>query len=163
MADKIYKMRIKKQDVEIDVEGDKKFVEKHIEKLKKEIFEIEKKPSKETGTISFDNKKGKLELEKLTLPEFYKQKNPNTHDEACVVFAYWLTKKEKKSEFKIKDISGCFKNANIPKPTNVRQHVVRMASGKKAYLAGGGGKGMYKLTLFGEEFVEKQLPKIGKK
>ncbi len=159
MTDQNYRIKIKQGEIEIEVEGDKEFVEKHIEEFKKELPRIAKElPSKEK-IVSPEIPEKESELEKLSLAEFYKQKDPKNHNETVVVFAYWLTKKEKKEEFKTKDIGACYDEARISKPKNITQHVQAVASGKKAYLTKGSARTYYKLTLTGEEFVEKELPR----
>lgn len=138
---------------------DKEFVEKHIEEFKKERPEIAKElPSKEKTAIP-ETQKEKVELEGRSLAEFYKQKNPKDHNETVVVFAYWLTKNGEKEEFKAKDIIDCYDETRISKPTNVSQHIRAVSSGRKAYLTAGSENGRYKLTLSGEDFVEKELPR----
>lgn len=163
MTEQNYRIRIKLGEVEIEAEGDKEFVEKHIEEFKKEMPKIAKElPSKEKTVIP-ETQKEKVELEGLSLAEFYKQKKPKDHNETAVVFAYWLTKKKKKEEFKTKDITACYDEARIPKPKNVTQHIQAVASGKKAQLTPGSKRGYHKLTLTGEEFVEKELPRENEK
>jgi len=158
MTEQNYRIRIKHGEVEIEAEGDKEFVEKHIEEFKKEIPKITKELPPKEKLITSEIPKKKVELEALSLAEFYKQKQPKDHNETVVVFAYWLAKNKGQEEFQTKDISACYDEAKIPKPKNVTQHISVMTSGRKAYLTAGFQKGRYKLTLTGEEFVEKELP-----
>lgn len=159
MTDQNYRIKIKQGEIEIEVDGDKEFVEKHIEEFKKELPRIAKElPSKEK-IVSPEIPEKESELEKLSLVEFYKQKDPKNHNETVVVFAYWLTKKEGKGEFKTKEISNLYSKAGVPKPKNVTQHLKNVSSAKKAYLMKGSKKGLWKLTITGEEFVEKELPR----
>ena len=154
MTEQNYRIRIKQDAIEIEVEGDKEFVERHIEEFKKVLPKIAKElPTKEVLEIP----KGEA-LEGLSLAEFYKKKQPKDYNETVVVFAYWLAKKKGQEEFKPKDILACFDEARITKPKNIRQHIGTVASGKTAFLTSGSKKGYYKLTLTGEEFVEKELP-----
>lgn len=161
MAD-TYRIRIRKGDTEIEIEGDKEFVEKHIEEFKEELSQIPEVPLSEgksiSPTIEREEKEQEPKLKDLSLAEFYKIKQPKDHNETVVVFAYWLTKKENKEEFKTGDISKCYDVARITKPKNTTQHIQRAASGKKAWLTTGYKKEYYKLTLTGEELVEKELP-----
>jgi hypothetical protein len=157
MVEQNYRIRIKFGEVEIEAEGDKDFVEKHIEEFKKEMPRIAKElPSKEV-TQEISGKR--VELERLSLAEFYKQKQPKDHNETIVVFAYWLTKREKQQEFTPKAIEACYSQIAITKPANVPQFMKTLASGKKAYLQRGDRRGQYKLSMTGEEFVEKELPR----
>jgi len=148
-----YRIRIKSGEVEIEAEGDKDFVEKHIEEFKKEMPGIANElPSKEV-TQEIPGKR--VELERLSLAEFYKQKQPKDHNVTIVVFAYWLTKHENQREFTPKAIEACYGQIAIPKPSNIPQFMKTLASGKKAYLQRGDRRGQYKLSMTGEEFVEK--------
>ncbi|MDY6985710.1 MAG: hypothetical protein SVE93_04825 [Candidatus Thermoplasmatota archaeon] len=160
MTDQNHRIRIKRGEVEIEVEGDKEFVEKHIEEFKKEIPNIAKELSpKEKLIPPQEVSPEENELEGLSLAEFYKQKQPKDFNETAVVFAYWLTKKEGKEEFKASDIGACYDEVRMPKPKNITQHILALASGKKAQLAKGSKKGYYKLTSTGKDFVKKELPR----
>ncbi len=158
MVEQHYKIRIRRNEVEIEVEGDKEFVEKHIEEFKKELPKIAKESSLKEKPVVSEIPKEKLGLEKLSLAEFYKRKQPKGHNETVVVFAYWLTKERNKEEFNSKDILDCYDEARMKKPKNINQHIIKMAAGKKAYLTSGSEKGLHKLILPGEGFVEKELP-----
>lgn len=158
MAEQNYRVKIKSGDVEIEAEGDKEFVEKQIKELKVEILKVGEKLPPEKKTVTSEIPEEGIGLAKLSLAEFYKQKQPKDHNATVVVFAYWLAKKKGQEEFQPKDISACYDEARISKPKNVTQHISAMASGKKACLTAGSKKGWHKLTLTGEEFVEKGLP-----
>jgi len=160
MAEQNYRIRIKLGEAEIEAEGDKEFVEKHIEELKKEFSKITKESLSKEKTILPETPREEVGLEKLSLVEFYKQKQPKDNNETVVVFAYWLTKKEHKEEFKTEEITACFPDAGVSKPQNVAQHVKWASSGKKAFLMKGSKKGLRKLTTTGEKFVE-ELPRKG--
>jgi len=158
MTEQNYRIRIRLGEVEIEVEGDKEFVEKHIEEFRKEMPKIAKELPPKEEIISSEIQKEKVELEKLSLAEFYKQKQPRDHNEIVVIFAYWLTKKKGQEEFKPKDLLSCYDEARISKPKNISQHISYVCSGTKAYLTTGSKKGLYRLTLTGEDFVEGELP-----
>jgi len=158
-----YRIKIRQGDLEIEVEGDEKFVEKHIEELKGELQKFLEEPMLAEGSrVDIGEKKG-ADLDTLSIAEFYKQKQPKDHNETVVVFAYWLTKKEQKEEFTPKDISTCYDSAKVSRPKNIHQHIQRAAGTKKAWLMPGSEKGRYKLTITGEEFVENELPHKGGK
>jgi len=159
MTEQHYRIRIKQGEVEIEVEGDKEFVEKHIRELRGEVSKTVKESPLKEEVSTLETLKDVAQLEKLSLTEFYKQKRPSGHNETVLVFAYWLTKKESKEEFKPKDILSCYDEVRVPKPKNIHQHMIELASGKRAYLTKGSKKGFYRLTLTGEEFVEKELPR----
>ena len=158
MNEQNYRIRIKRGEVEIEVEGDKEFVEKHIEEFKKEMPKIAKELPPKEKTVIPETQKEKVELEGLSLAEFYKQKKPKDHNETVVVFAYWLTVKENKEEFRPKDIEECYSETGIKKLTNIPQTMKILASGVKAYLIKTGKRGLYKIGMLGKELVEKELP-----
>lgn len=158
MTEQNYRIRIKLGEVEIEAEGDKEFVEKHIEEFKKEMPKIAKELPPKEKIITPEISKEKVELEKLSLAEFYKQKQPKDHNETVVVFAYWLTKKEGKEEFGPKDINNCYAQIGAKKPANVPYIMKILASGEKAYLSEVGKRGIYKIAMRGEDLVEKKLP-----
>jgi len=158
MTEQKYRIRIKLNEVEIEVEGDREFVEKHIEEFKKEMSKsIRELPPKEKMTPP-ETSKDKSELEGLSLAEFYKQQQPKDYNEQVVIFSYWLTKKEGKLEFEPKDIDNCFAKTAIDKPKNIPQYMKVLSGGKKAYLTKGDKRGQYKLSITGRNFVEKELP-----
>ena len=108
-----YRIRIKKGNVEIEVEGDKDFVEKHIGELKNELLKfIRKMPIEDSGKVI---EKTNEELENISLAEFYKLKSPKDHNETVMVFAYWMTEKENKKEITPKDIDKCYSKIGVPK------------------------------------------------
>lgn len=158
MTEQNYRIKIKLGDVEIEAEGDKEFVEKHIEEFKKEMPNIAKELPPKEKIITPEISKEEVELEKLSLAEFYKQKLPKDHNETVVVFAYWLTKKENKEEFGPKDIEKCYAQIGVKKPTNVPQTMKILASGDKAYLIKFGKRGIYKISMLGKDLIENELP-----
>lgn len=163
MTEQNYKIRIKIGEDEIEAQGDKEFVEKHVEEFKKKMPKIAKELPRDEKIATPETPKEKVELEGLSLAEFYKQKQPKDHNEEVVVFAYWLTKKEKREEFEPKDIGSCYNEISLPKPTNIPLTMKTLAGGKKAYFIRGDKRGQYKLSMTGKEFVEKELPRKSEK
>lgn len=145
MDNMFYKIKVKKGDFEVEVQGDKQWVEEKFKELTGEEFQI---------AIT---KKIKTERIPDTLVEFLQQKgNPQKHTELVAVFAYWLFKVEKMESFNAKDIISCYgktrrvkpKNTNQIINTNVRSNLFAEASEKKE------GYKAWFLTHTGEEFVE---------
>jgi len=157
MAEQNYRIRIKQGEVEIEVEGDKGFVEKHIEEFKKELPKVaEELPTKEVLKIP----KGGA-LEGLSLAEFYKQRQPKTDMEVAMVIAYYLTSSEGREEFTNQEIEE--EAAKLgPKLSNPARTLKDAATGRKAYVRKI-SKGKWTLTTEGKSFVEKELPKKSKK
>jgi hypothetical protein len=154
MTEQNYRIRIKQGKVEIEVEGDKEFVEKHIEEFEKEMPEIAKElPAKE---VTIETPKEKDALEELSLAEFYKQKQPKMDMDVVMTIAYYLTFSEKKEEFTNQEIKQ--KSDGIGyKLSNVARTLKEAAKGKKAYVRKI-AKARWTLTSEGTKFVEKELP-----
>ena len=156
-----YRIRIKKGNVEIEVEGDKDFVEKHIGELKNELSKfIREMPIEDGEKIIEKTNEG---LENISLAEFYKLKSPKDHNETVMIFVYWMTEKENKEEITPKDIDKCYSKIGVPKPANIPDIMKKLASGKKAYLVKTGKRGFYKISMLGRDLIEKELPRKSEK
>lgn len=159
MTEQNYRIRIKLRDVEIEAEGDKEFVEKHIEEFKKEMPKIAKElPSKEKVVVS-EVAKEKVGLPEQSLGELYSQAQPQGNMETVLVFAYYLTEKEGKEQFKIADIRRCFNETQIREPGNLSRDMKTLASAKKVCLTrrGKGPGAQYTLIRPGKALIEKKL------
>jgi len=148
MNDSIYRIKVKKGEVEVEVQGDKVWVEEKIKELTSQ--EISTSFSKEILA------KGMPE----TLGEFLDQKgNPSKHTDSMAVFAYWLFKVEKMKSFNVKDIIDCYNKTRKAKPSNpnqiinenVKRRIFAEASEKKD------GLKAWVITRTGEEYVEKMI------
>lgn len=146
MSEITYKIKFRKGDFEVEVQGDKEWVEGRFKELTSEKFHVAM--AKKVVT------EGMAE----TLGEFLDQKgDPQKHTELVAVFAYWLFKAEKMESFNVKDIIDCYdrtrrvkpKNANQIINTNVRSHLFAEATEKKD------GYKAWILTRTGEDFIEK--------
>jgi hypothetical protein len=157
MSEQNYRIRIKLSGLEIEAEGDKRFVIENIEKYKKEMQlvaeELRFKEDKE------GKKEEESEFEKLSLAEFYKKKQPKDYNETVTIFSYWITKRKGVEGFAPKDIESLFSEIGAPKPANIPQIMKTLAGGKKAHLVRAGNRGLYKISLLGIDFVENKLPR----
>lgn len=123
-----YRIRVRKGDSEVEVEGDKQWVE---DKFKELTIE------KSYAPIASE---ARAETIPSTLVEFLEAKgNPQKHTELVIVFAYWLLKVEKMETFNVKDIITCYDKTRRVKPSNanqiintdVRSNLLAQASDKK--------------------------------
>jgi hypothetical protein len=140
-----YRIKVRKGDSEVEVEGDKQWVEDKFKELTVEKPYAPKVSEAKTGTIP------------NTLVEFLQAKgNPQKHTELVIVFAYWLLKAEKVETFNVRDIISCYDKTRRVKPSNanqiintdVRSNLLAQASDKKdGYMA-------WFLTHTGEQVVE---------
>jgi hypothetical protein len=155
MTEQNYRIKIKLGEVEIEAQGDREFVEKHIDEFKKEMPRIAKElPSKE---ITSEIPRERIKPEELSLAEFYKQKRPKDDMEVAITIAYYFTSSEKREEFTNQEIKGEANKLGY-KLSNPADTLKRAASGKKAYVRKI-EKGKWTLTLEGKNFIERELPR----
>ncbi len=145
MSDMNYRIRVRKGDFEVEVQGDKVWVEGKFKELITQ--EISISTQKEITAKSMPG----------TIGEFLDQKgNPSKHTDSVAVFAYWLFNVEKMPTFNVQDILNCYDRTRKAKPSNVNQivnqnvasHIFAEASEKKDGLKG------WVITRTGEEYVE---------
>jgi hypothetical protein len=145
MSDVNYRIKIRKGDFEVEVQGDKIWVESKFKELTTQ--EVAISVSKKVATEGIPE----------TLGEFLDQKgNPSKHTDSMAIFAYWLFKVEKAESFNVKDMIDCYDKTRKAKPSNpnqiinqnVQRHIFAEASEKKD------GLKAWVITRTGEEFVE---------
>jgi len=140
-----YRIKFRKGDVEIEVQGDKAWVEAKFKELtSKEVTIAGAKIEKREGLPG-------------TLGEFLDMKgNPKKHTDTTAAFAYWLLKAEEQQMFNVDDMLERYDRTRSTKPgsihvamtTNVKRHVFAEATEKKD------GKKAWIITRKGEEHVE---------
>ena len=145
MAETNYKIKVKKGDFEVEVQGDKDWVETKYKELTTVRISIPAPEGIETETMP------------ETLGEFLDLKgNPSKHTDSVAVFAYWLFKVESVPTFNVQDILGCYDKTRRAKTSNVNQiinqnvasHFFADAPEKKDNLKA------WVITRKGEEHVE---------
>lgn len=140
-----YRIKVRRGDFEVEVQGDKDWVEGKFTELSAQEAAIPiAKEVAVRGTPA-------------TLGEFLDQKgNPSKHTDTMAVFAYWLFKVEKMQSFNVKDIISCYDKTRKAKSSNpnqiinqnVARHILAEASGEKD------GLKAWVITRTGEEYVE---------
>ena len=152
-----YRIKLRKDSVEIEVQGDKTWVEAKFAELKPELLKtVEVKTP--IGPISppIPPTPPPFELPD-SIGEFFVVKgSPKSHTDRAIAFSYWLTKKLSMESYNTDDIDKCFAEALIAKPANTSD--VMNANQKKAYLIqtpGKDGKKAWRISRPGEEYVEK--------
>ncbi|MEM0314371.1 MAG: hypothetical protein QXQ41_07485, partial [Candidatus Bathyarchaeia archaeon] len=108
MTETNYKIRYRKGDLEIELQGDKEWVEnKFKDFIGEKIFEP---IALVAGT--------KTLLDSLV--EFLKSKgDPKEHIDRILVFSYWLFYKENIKSYNVDDIAKCYDETRITKPANI--------------------------------------------
>lgn len=156
MLEAQYLMRYKKGDLEIEVQGDKAFVEEKF----KELLEMQPKAAtKEVQKIETSVEPEK----KVSLGEFLKSKNPKSHGDKILAFGYYLEKAKGYPSFNLDEIEACYMEARLPKTKNFSAYITPLIrsghlmdaeekkDNKKAWI----------LTESGLKYVEELVPGSG--
>jgi len=183
--DKSYKIHLKTLDIEIDLEGDKDFVENYLKKFtdefaliriadRKDINLVKKNLNYPIQTKSFFNKKdekiinnkenqldNKNSVEFITNDsEFFnwiKLKKPKNTIETILLIIYWLFENKVKY-FSPKDIIFYYEKMGKPKPTNINQYFKYISSKNKHYIESY-KRGLYYITEEGKNHILETLIK----
>jgi len=156
MNDQRYIIRVRKGDFEIEVQGDKQWVENKFKELTSQVVTALKV---ETMAKAEEKPKGKGKLP-VSLAEFLRQKgSPQQHIILVVLFGYWLFYKKNIQTFNVRDVSICYDDARIPESTNTSQYM-NQAQAKgyfKRVEERKDGLVAWTITPTGEEYVEKEI------
>lgn len=141
-----YRIKLRQGDYEVEVQGDKDWVETKFSELTNQKVILPLQPDVNDKKIISE-----------TIGEFLDLKgDPSKHTDAVVTFAYWLFKVENISSFNVQDILNCYDSTRKVKPSNVNQivnqnvasHLLADAPEKKDNLKA------WVITRKGEEYVE---------
>jgi hypothetical protein len=159
MTEQNYKIRFKIEGSEIEVEGDKNFVDEKFNFLLKELqlrpppSLTERKSIREAGTFPRDTSTA---IQKPNIKEFIADKKPSGSLQTAVVIAYYLLKYERKDTFVDEDLrkiwiaSGCKPSKNLPQTMidcKTKHGWFELVS-----------RGTYKISDHGIYLVESELP-----
>jgi hypothetical protein len=152
LSEPTYRIKLKRGDYEIEVQGDKVWVEtKYKELTTSEIISLPITSQPSSATV-------KVSRFPESLAEFVKSKgSPNKHSTLVVIFGYWLFHKGNEKSFGVKDIAKCYDDARIPESTNTSQYM-NEAQGKGFFKRADEKKEKqvaWTITQSGDEFVEK--------
>jgi len=152
MLEANYSIKYKKGDLEIEVQGDKEFVEEKF----KELLKVKSVTVSEETVSPPSTKSRGVGGKRMSLAEFLKTKNPKGHDDTILFFGYFIEKIEGASSFNVDDIKKCYRDAKIPPTKNIPTYTTILT--KKGYVMDAGDKKDNKkawvLTKSGEEYVE---------
>ena len=140
MAEGTYKIKYRKGDFEIELQGDKEWVEQKFQEFiesKKVKLEAVAARAKELAS---------------SLVEFLKNKgNPKKHTDRALIFSYWLFHRENMQAYNVDDIAKCYDEARITKPKNLTDIMNKLQA--KGYVKPVGekdGKKAWVITQSGE-------------
>jgi predicted nucleotidyltransferase component of viral defense system len=156
MLETHYAMRYKKGDLEIEVQGDKAFVEEKF----KELLELKPKVVQKETYVPLSEQSLSEGGKKISLAEFLRTKNPKSHGDKILTFGYFLEKDKGYSSFNLNDIDTCYKEARIPKTKNFSPYLIQLI--RDGYLMDAeekkDNKKAWILTDSGLKFVEALTP-----
>lgn len=121
MDESPYRIKYRKNDFEIEVQGDKEWVEEKFEELTKGTYhEKTSTATKSTSEGSPDAEPTKVTNPQLSVVEFLRTKgNPKRHTDRVLIFCYWLHHFKKIESYNVKDIETCYLEARILQPKNL--------------------------------------------
>lgn len=154
MNEIIYTLKLVKNNIEIEVGGDKEFVERKFKELANDYL----------GKLSdndsdYKNNELKTNKKKPSLIDFVNQKGPkSTATELMPVLVYYAEHLEETKQFNEDDIKNLYRRYDISKrPKNVYQAILDINRNKGYFESVPRAKGYFRLTEAGEHFVEVKL------
>lgn len=156
MSETNYKLKVVKSNIEIEVSGDKEFVESKFKELTNSYFGKQV----DNGT-AHKNDEFKIDKEEVSLIDFVNQKGPkSTATELMPVLVYYVKHFEGVEKFNQIDIKNLYRRYDISKrPKRVYQAILDINRNKGYFESVPKDKGYFRLTEFGEHFVEVKLTK----
>ena len=162
------RVRIKIGKNELEIEGNEDFVKEEIEKLFEKIEWRREEKQIEEDSRQVENKKveenqfnesdkDEVNYEKPYIKDFANDKNPSSNQEKALVLAYYLKKYEGKEKFGVEDIKELWIVSEFKPPKYIKQ-TLRDVKNKKRWFERV-DSGIYELTMHGEHFVKRELPK----
>lgn len=148
MLETHYSIKYKNGDTEIEVQGDKAFVE---EKFKELLGLKFTNTSPEVIKSETAYERGK----EISLGEFLKSKTLKTHSDKMLVFGYFLEKIKGYTSFNLNDIELCYRDARLQRTKNFGPYIAYLI--RDNYLIDGekkDGKKAWQLTKTGYKYVE---------
>jgi len=122
-----YRLKYKKGDFEVDVQGDKDWVEEKFEELTKNGI------SAPITTTNASSQTTDPKSNLISVVEFLKSKGSiKSHADRTIIFSYWLHHTENTTSYNAKDIERCYSDARITPPKNIND--IMNKNQKKGYL-----------------------------
>ncbi|MBA7515316.1 hypothetical protein ES705_07355 [subsurface metagenome] len=153
-----YRIRIKKGEIEFEVEGDKEFVKELFEE-----FETKTENISGSNTENIQSKTGQEEqsiFKKYSISQIYKSMKLKINLDRILFFAYWMLKKDDKKEFSINNTMEYFDQFGLRKPKNPKRDFNKLVSLKRGHLNTGSSDDFYSLSFDGINYIEEKLNKL---
>jgi len=175
LAEKVYRIKIKDGSTEIELEGDKKFVNESFEQVKKVLGSKKtttkkktkrrkkrgrkKKPGrKKKKKPKKTPKKDRIDLRKYSLKEIFDLKKPRRKRHHVMIMAYYMNKALRKREFRAADLEPLYNEVDIEAPKNLSYFLRKMADEDPKLLTHGKKQGRYKITDKGIDYIYDEIP-----
>lgn len=154
MSDIVYRLKLVKENQEIEVQGDKNFVLEMLETYNAAALKPGSVPVKQA--VSAERKDN---AKQQSVAEFIRQLGSKKHTDLVLAFGYYLEKYSSVSEFTPADINNAYydakresSNTSMMINYNIKKGYMMEAKGHDKK-----GKKKYTLTKSGEEYVEAML------
>ena len=168
MTDEIYHIRVKDGSMQVEVSGDKRFVNKVFKNLQdvlsKEIKRSGKgkrrgrKRGRKPKKAKKVPKKERIDLKQYDLRGLLEKKVPKRENQRILLMGYYMNKIEGKREFRGKDLEKLYEDLKLEVPKNITYFLRKMSEDKKGLLAHGKKQGRYKITENGIDFIHEKIP-----
>ena len=170
-----YKLRVKSKGTEIEIEGDKKFVEGHFSQFKKLLKDAKLQSARNARSSKKGRKRGrkkkpgrkpkkekrvKLDLPNMELKQILEEAKPDKEDTNILVFSYWLNKRMRKREFRSPDIEAMYKEIGMEAPNNITYYLRKLSDEDKGLLQHGRKNGRYKISPDGLKYITYKTIKV---
>lgn len=159
MKEQNYKLKLCVNGVEIEVAGDKEFVEKKFNELKAEYCDKDNQNVANIQTLHPEENKNVSNKGNISIIEFVNSKKPKpTATELMPVLVYYFKQYENKEQFNENDIKSLYRRYDISKrPKKIYQAILDINRNKAYFESVPKAKGYFRLTEAGEYFVETKL------
>lgn len=160
MTDKGYKIRIVRAGEEFEVEGDKAFVLKMLERFDPSSLDPVAESPARKGDRANKSEKGAITKSKsVSIREFVQQLGFKKHTDITLAFGYYLERQADTPEFTPADINNCYYEAKIEGSNTSQMIILNIRRGFMMLSKSKGEKGRkrYTLTSSGEEYIKTKL------
>ena len=169
MVESTYRIRIKDGTTELEIAGDKRFVQRSFKEIKallnkhfrSNLIQVERKSRRKRKPgpkPKISPPKERTDMRKMSLQEIFKVKNPKRENQRVLLLAYYLNKVTGKREFKIKDLKPLYDELKLEVPKNLGYFLRSMSSEDKGLLVQGRKQGRFKITEKGIDFIYEKIP-----
>lgn len=174
--DKHLRLKFKIGEIEFEAEGNPEDVERQREVFSSSLLPLAVQAMMQTKSLEatyIDNpivrelpleEKETIEnldkIQKMSINEFLKSKGFVSQIDIAIGLVYYFEIIKNSASFSSEDLKRYFSEAKIPVPSNPSDVINKLTG--KTFIMGADEKGKYKLTMTGEEYVKKFVPKENK-